>query len=85
MPRYALEEEIFKGILKISLPGVTKLFEVDCSIEAKPTGLIHLKVARSFLFSDFNLVAPSRVLGAVKVKDKLNVKFHLILKLDPDP
>ncbi len=85
MPRYALEEEIFKGILKISLAGVTKLFEVDCSIEAKPTGLIHLKGARSFLFSDFNLVAPSRVLGAVKVKDKLNVKFHLILKLDPDP
>ncbi len=82
-PSYSQKEEKFKGILKISLGGVTKLFEVDCSIEAKPNGLIHLKGGRNFTFADFGLTPPSRMMGAVKVKEDLTVKFHLVLKLDP--
>jgi hypothetical protein len=83
-PSYAQKEENFKGILKISLAGVTKLFEVDCSIEAKESGMIHLKGGRKFTFADFGLKPPSRMMGTIKVKEDLTVKFHLVLKLDPN-
>jgi hypothetical protein len=83
-PSYGKEQESFKGIIKISLAGVTKLFEMDCTIEAKSSGLIHLKGGRDFLFSDFNLAPPKHMLGLVKVEQNLNVGFHLVLKLDTD-
>jgi hypothetical protein len=81
-PSYAYGEEKFKGIINISLGGVTKLFEMNCTIEAKPSGLIHLKGGRDFTFSDFNLQAPKHMMGLVKVEQGLNVNFHLVLKLD---
>jgi hypothetical protein len=83
-PSYEQKEENFKGILKISLAGVTRLFEVDCFIETKPNGLIHLKGGRNFTFTDFGLKPPSRMMGTVKVKEDLTVRFHLVLKLDPN-
>lgn len=83
-PRYGNKEEKFKGIVKISLGGTTKLFEMDCTIEAMPTGLIHLKGGRDFTFSDFNLQPPKRMMGLVKVEEALNVGFHLVLRLDTD-
>jgi hypothetical protein len=83
-PSYAHKEENFKGILKISLAGITRLFEVDCFIETKPNGQIHLKGGRAFGFADFGLTPPSRMMGTIKVQEELNVKFHLVLKLDPN-
>lgn len=82
-PAYTKEGvDKFKGILKISLAGATKLFEVDCSIDTKPNGLIHLKGERNFTFADFGLKPPTRMMGTIKVQEDLNVKFHLVLKLD---
>ncbi len=81
-PTYKQGEEKFKGILKISLAGATKLFEVDCFIETQSNELFHLKGGRQFTFADFGLKPPSRMMGTIKVKENLNVKFHLVLKLD---
>ena len=83
-PRYTGGKDSFKGIIKISLAGVTRLFEMDCSIEPKSNGLIHLKGGRDFVFADFNLEPPKRMMGLVKVDQQLNVSFQLILKLDTD-
>jgi hypothetical protein len=80
-PRYG-KEESFKGIVKISLGGVTRLFEMDCRIEANSSGKIHLTGEKNFTFSDFNLQPPKRMMGLVKVEQSLNVGFHLVLKLD---
>lgn len=82
LPVYGCAEEKFKSHLKISLSGVTRSFEVTCSIEAKSNGQIHLKGGRNFIFSDFNLEPPTRMMGMVKVKEALDVNFHLILELD---
>ncbi len=82
VPRYAQKEEKFKGILKISLAGVTNTFEVDCTIEAHASGMIYLKGARDFKFSDFNLEPPAHMFGMVRVQDSLKVGFSLALKLD---
>jgi hypothetical protein len=83
-PTYGHGEDRFKGIVKISLSGITKLFEMDCSIEAKSSGLIYLKGGRDFLFSDFNLEPPKHMMGLVKVQQNLTVGFRLVLKLDDD-
>ncbi len=82
VPSYAYKEEKFKGIMKISLGGTTNLFEVDCTIEASPSGMIYLRGARNFKFSDFNLEPPAHMFGLVRVEDSLKVSFKLVLKLD---
>jgi hypothetical protein len=84
MPTYSSTPEKFRGILKISLGGVTKLFEMNCAIEADEKETIHLTGSRNFNFSDFELIPPTKMLGAVKVKEALKVSFHLRLTLDPD-
>jgi hypothetical protein len=84
MPAYSSAPDRFKGILKISLGGITKVFEVNCAIDVNDAGLIHLVGSREFVFSDFELIAPTRMLGAVKVNDSLRVSFHLKLRLDPN-
>jgi hypothetical protein len=84
MPAYTSAPEQFKGIMKISLAGVTQLFEVNCSIEANDSGIIHLVGSRDFVFSDFKLTPPTRMLGAVRVNNALKVSFHLRLMLDPN-
>lgn len=79
---YQSSGEKFKGKIKISLGGVTKAFDVDCTIEAKDSGMIHLQGGRDFTFSDFDLEPPSKMMGMVKVSDALKVNFHLVLLLD---
>lgn len=84
MPAYSQQKEKFKGILKITISGVTKVFEVMCTIKARPSGIIELEGSRDFAFADFGLKAPTRMLGAVKVEQDLTVGFLLELKLDPN-
>ena len=84
VPTYACTEEKFKGLMAIQLTGISKVFDVDCTMETQPSGLIHLKGSRQFKFSDFQLQPPKRVMGMVTVQQELEVKFHLILKLDPE-
>lgn len=84
IPTYSKAEDKFKSKMKISLGGVTKTFQVDCTIKPEPTGLIHLRGGRSFTFSDFNLVAPEKMMGMIKVEDALDVNFHLVLLLDTE-
>lgn len=83
MPAYTTREQ-FKGIIKISLAGVTRVFEVNCGIEASPSGIINLTGSREFVFSDFNLTPPTRMMGMVRVNQGLKVSFHLRLLLDPN-
>jgi len=84
MPSYTSAREMFKGILKISLGGVTRLFEVNCTIAANSSGIITLAGSRDFTFSDFGLTPPTRMLGVVKVNEALKVTFNLKLTLDPN-
>lgn len=84
VPVYGCKEEQLKGLMKISLGGVTKTFSITCTLETTSKGLVHLTGGREFTFSDFSLEAPSRMMGMVKVNDTLTVTFRLILQLDPN-
>jgi hypothetical protein len=79
LPRYQPKEERFKTNMKISLASIDRNFEVTCSITKDEAGYVHLKGGKDFNFSDFGLKPPSRMAGAVKVKEKIEVNFHLIL------
>lgn len=68
------------GIVDISLAGVTKRFDITYLFTQGSAQQIHLKGVRNINFSDFNLVAPSKMGGIIKAKDLLNVEFNLNLK-----
>lgn len=81
-PDYKREEEKFRGTMNISLGGTTKQFVVDCTIKPKSSELIHLSGERTFLFSDFNLQPPEKMLGLIRLQQELTVRFNLVLLLD---
>ncbi|HEX6224316.1 MAG TPA: YceI family protein [Chryseolinea sp.] len=81
MPHYELSEEKFMGKLTISIADVKTPMDVRCGIVKGEDGFIHLRGSHKMKFSDFNLTAPSRMLGAVKVEERINVNFHLVLSL----
>lgn len=82
IPQLSSGQDTFKGRMQISLAGVTKPFDIKCTIDVEPSGLIHLKGGRRFTFSDFKLIPPTRMMGMVKVEDSIEVNFHLQLLLD---
>jgi hypothetical protein len=80
VPRYTTNEERFTSRLKLTLASVSKTVEIRCGLHKDAQGLIHLKGARHFTFSDFNLDPPKKMGGLIKVDEKLDVNFHLVLK-----
>lgn len=82
LPDYSKAEDKFNGTMTISLGGVTKVVDVVCSIKTKPSGHIHLSGGRPFLFSDFNLHPPDKMMGLIKIQQELMVQFNLVLLLD---
>lgn len=81
VPKYESTEEKFKGNLTITLADVAVPCEVRCSIIKDEMNLIHLRGKHTFKFSDFNLVAPTRMMGAIKVDENITVNFHLVLSM----
>ena len=79
VPKYEATEEKFKGNLTIKLANVAVPCEVRCSIVKDEKGLIHLRGHHNFKFSDFKLEPPSKMMGMVKVEEKITVNFHLVL------
>jgi hypothetical protein len=68
------------GVVDIGLAGVVKRFEINYVFSEDDTNIVHLKGDRNILFSDFNLIAPSKLGGVIKAKDELQVAFKLNLK-----
>ena len=85
-PTYAKTEEQFNGKLAITLADVTVPCQVRCGIVLDEKGLIHLRGKRTFKFSDFGLKPPTKMGGLIKVKEDIEVAFHLVLsRLSPGP
>ena len=66
------------GTLKLG--GVTKTITIPAT--AKPeNGALHVVGGYELKMSDFDLTPPSLMFGRIKVRDDLNVKFDLLLKI----
>jgi hypothetical protein len=69
-----------KGIVAITLAGVSRKMEVDYTVQTSNDGYLHLSGSRGMLFSDFGLTPPHKLAGLIKVEEQINVRFLLILR-----
>ncbi len=63
----------------LSLGGVTKTIAVPAT-GTMTDGALHVTGAYDLAMSDYNLTPPSLMFGRIKVRDKVTVKFDLLLK-----
>lgn len=79
MPEYSSVERKYKGAMKVFLAGETSSTNVECTFRKDKAGFIHLTGSQEFTFSDFNMTPPTRLMGAIKVENKIMVRFHWVL------
>jgi len=69
-----------KGVVDITLAGVTTRYTIVYEVTVKSNGTVLLRGGRSVKFGDFRLKAPEKLNGLIKVRDGLKVDFNLLLK-----
>jgi polyisoprenoid-binding protein YceI len=73
------EDDLASGNMEITLAGVTKTATIHFNL--KPKGdFLQLTGRYPVSFSDFNLEAPERMMGLVKVQEDLLVEFNLLIR-----
>lgn len=66
------------GVVDITLAGVTARY-IICYKVSQSRNTILLKGFHRVSFADFNLEAPQKLQGLIKVNESLNVEFNLVL------
>ena len=69
-----------KGIVDITLAGRTTRYDICYQVSLKDNGTIFLTGIHTVNFADFQLEAPEKLKGLIKVKEALKVQFNLVLK-----
>ncbi len=69
-----------QGEAEIELAGVTRRMNINFAVVPKAQGFLQLVGTKQILFSDFQLKPPSKLGGAIKVKNELLVEFTLFFK-----
>ncbi|MEP7109112.1 MAG: hypothetical protein ABI760_14055 [Ferruginibacter sp.] len=72
-------KDYLRGWVEIELAGCSRRFEVCYTFIKAGTSFIQLNGNRSFSFADFKLTPPKKLAGLIKVNDKFNVDFNLLL------
>jgi YceI-like domain. len=65
--------------VNITLAGISKVTNVMCKIKKTDKNTFQIKGAKSLSLSDFKIVAPTKFLGMVKVKDEIAIAFDFKL------
>ncbi|RAI94876.1 YceI family protein [Algoriphagus yeomjeoni] len=68
------------GKVEITLVGISKQYPISCVFLAKDGDTALFSGERKILLSDFNIEAPVKFLGTVKVQDSVMVNFSLVLE-----
>lgn len=71
--------QTMKGWVEVELAGTRKTFQVAYQFSKGANNTYILNGKRTFCFSDFKLIAPRKLGGAIKVKDEFAVDFNLRL------
>lgn len=74
------DKSTIKGVIDITLAGVTARYTICYQVSVKPNGKVLLRGIQAVSFSDFQLTAPEKLKGFIKVKEGLKVEFNLVLK-----
>ncbi len=67
------------GVIDITLAGVTARYTISYKV-SQSRNTILLKGSHRVSFADFNLQAPQKLQGLIKVNESLDVEFNLVLK-----
>lgn len=73
------DKDFLRGWVEIELAGSRRRFEVCYTFIKTGSSFIQLNGNRSFSFADFKLTPPKKFGGIIKVNDKFNVDFNLLL------
>ena len=68
------------GVVDITLAGVKTRYTISFHVTVRDNGVVLLKGRRAVNFADFQLSAPEKLNGLIKVKESLKVDFNLLLK-----
>ncbi|MGI9544146.1 MAG: YceI family protein [Cyclobacteriaceae bacterium] len=71
------------GIIKISIAGKTKSYNITYSMSSDEQGQWTLKGKQGLQLQDFNITPPQKLLKLIRVKDHISVLFSLKLKQIP--
>ncbi len=69
-----------KGVVDITLAGVTARYTICYEAVVDENGTVLLTGMHAVNFSDFQLQAPEKLNGLIRVKEGLRVYFNLVLK-----
>ena len=69
-----------KGVVDITLAGITARYDIRYQVSTNENENILLTGMHTVNFADFQLVAPEKFKGLIKVKEALKVQFNLVLK-----
>lgn len=72
--------QTISGILMISLAGKSKRYSVTYNLEQVSQSKVTLRGTQPVCFSDFNLEAPKKMMGLIRVNEDLEVEFRLLLR-----
>lgn len=68
-----------EGAISITLGGVSQRYILDYDLNIYGEHVIELNGSRTLTLSDFNLEAPERLAGLVKIDEEVDVSFRLVL------
>lgn len=80
-PDFDSHAEAIKGLVVISLAGVSKQYDVSYKVISDSGKSLVLIGSQDVNFSDFSLTPPKKVGGMIKTNNKLHVEFNLKLKV----
>lgn len=73
-------KQVAKGVVEITLVGVSRQYQIETVFTDNGRGHARLQGSWEFSFTDFNLDPPTKMMGAIRVKDCLTVNFKLELQ-----
>jgi len=71
----------FEAIADITLTCVTKTFSIPIYIKKKNENQFQITGTTTLFFKEFGLVPPSALMGLIKVKESIDIKFDLYVIL----
>ncbi|AHM63423.1 YceI-like protein [Flammeovirgaceae bacterium 311] len=69
-----------KGVVEICLAGVSRQYEISATFEELGKNKALLAGSLEFNLTDFNIEPPTKMMGAIKVKDCFTIDYNLELK-----
>ncbi|WP_224997210.1 YceI family protein [Cesiribacter sp. SM1] len=69
-----------KGVVEICLAGVSRQYEISATFQELGKSKAMLAGSLEFNLTDFNIEPPTKMMGAIKVKDCFTIDFNLELK-----